>query len=140
MVLLGPLFLGVVLRCPSLFCVVLPSFPSFGVELRSSSLLLGPAWSPASLGGGAFPISLGAAFLSLLWVGLRSPSLLLGGAAWSPASLGGGAFPISLGAAFLPLLWVGLRSPSLLLGGAAWSTGVVLRFFFVCVVLQKNEK
>ena len=64
------------------------------------------------LGGGAFPVLLGllffwwffavfpssfggVAFLRLLWVERRSPSLLLGDAAWSPPSLGGVAFLLS---------------------------------------------
>ena len=71
------LLLRVVLRCPSLFCMVLPSFSSFGVGLRSPSLQLGPALSPNPLGGVAFPISSGCL-----------PSPPLSGATFSLSSVG----------------------------------------------------
>ena len=71
---------------PLSFCVVLPSFPSFGVGLRSSSLQLGPALSPPPLlGGVAFPISFQVvlpSFSSFWWGCLPSPPL------------GGATFPI----------------------------------------------
>ena len=75
-----PLLLGGV-AFPISSQVVLPSFPSFGVELLFSHLLLGVCWVvllffPLLLHAAAFPFFLVVAdFLPLLWVVL--PGLLL---------------------------------------------------------------
>ena len=91
-------------------------------------------------------LSGGAAFLPLLWVGLRSPPLRFGGAAWFPSSLSGVAVsPFLLhGAAFLPLggavffpssfCWVVLLGfPSL--GGVAVFSVLWVGLFYPCLLL-----
>ena len=107
------------------FFLLLLRAAAFLPLLRSPSLLLGDvAWSPASLGGVAIPLSFGVVLPSFPFFGrgLRSPSLLMGGAAWcffwgvvllfSPSAFAWCCLPF--------VHRVGMRSSSLLLGGVAF--------------------
>ena len=123
--------------CPPLWAVgvVLLSFPSFGVGLRSPSLRLGgAAWSSSSFGWCCFSPLLcrGAAFLPLPPLGgaafpqsssgwsCFTSSLLNFGAAWFPSSpLGGDCFSTLRCCLPSPPLCSGAFSPLVLLGRAA---------------------
>ena len=114
-----------------------------GAAFPPSLLLGGAAWSPASLGGVAIPLSFGVELPSFrsFGYGLRSPSLLVGGAAWF-------LFFFCVVLLFLlffcvvllsfPFLSVVVLFSSLRLGGAALSTpprgGVAFPISF-CVLL-----
>ena len=114
------LLLGVVLRCSSFFCEVLPSFPSFGVELRSPSLQLGPALPPWAVLLFQSPQVL-PSFTSFGWG--HVPSSPLGGAVFS-SSVGWRCLvsPLWVVLPFFLSFWWDFLFPCLLLGGAAWST------------------